>query len=116
MLNFEWNSLRKGDRVLVHDPGSADLALVAGVVAWVDRRKGANGVGIRVTASGGEAVALWPSSLTVHADPPDPAEPCWRCQTLEGRAPHRPDALQGNGETGADDAGSAAGASASRPA
>lgn len=104
MLNFEWNTLRKGDPVLVHDPGSAELALIAGVVAWVDTRKGANGVGIRVTASAGEGAALWPSSLAVHRDPRDPTEPCWRCQTLEGRTARWPDPLQENVATRADTA------------
>ena len=36
MLRFRWDSLRRGDRVLVHDAGSADLGLRPAVVEFVD--------------------------------------------------------------------------------
>jgi hypothetical protein len=82
MLKFEWNALHVADKVLVHDPGSARLALTSGVVAMIDTHKGTSSVGIRVAAPGGERVILWPSYLAVHRDPRDPTEPCWRCQAL----------------------------------
>ena len=31
VLKFEWNALRTGDKVLVHDSGSAEMALIPGV-------------------------------------------------------------------------------------
>ena len=36
MLRFQWDSLRRGDHVLVHDAHRADLRLRPGVVALVD--------------------------------------------------------------------------------
>lgn len=85
MLRFEWNALRAGDNVLVHDPTAADMTLVNGVVAMIEAgvaRKGANGVGIRLAAGAEPSRILWPSHLAVHHDPHDPTEPCWRCQDL----------------------------------
>ena len=82
MLRFEWNGLRVGDKVLVHDAGSAELALVSGTVATVNTRKGSNGVAIRVAAAGGGAVVWWPARFAVHLDPRDPTERCWRCEGL----------------------------------
>jgi hypothetical protein len=87
MLKFEWNALRAGDAVVVHDPGSAEMTLVAGVVAQVDAhvaRRSANGVGIRVAHGELPSRILWPSYLTVHPDPRDLTEPCWRCGQLAG--------------------------------
>ena len=84
MLKFEWNALRTGDRVLVHDPSSAQMALTPGAVALIDAHKGVNGLGIRVKAQGGEYVVWWPSHLAVHRDPRNPSESCWRCQTSPG--------------------------------
>ena len=78
MLTMEWNALRIGDRVAVHDPDSPTLALVPGVVALVDMRRGANGVGIRVHRAGSTGV-LWAPAAAVHRDPTGPAEDCWRC-------------------------------------
>ena len=79
MLKFDWDALRSGDNMLVHEPGSAELALTPGVVAHVMVNKGANGVGIRVDAGPNQRI-LWPSFLAVHRDPPEPNEPCWRCE------------------------------------
>jgi hypothetical protein len=81
-MKFEWRALRTGDRVLVHDPVGALLALTPGVVSMLDAHKGANGVGIRVGPAGQSSV-LWPSYLAVHSDPRDMTQPCWRCEALE---------------------------------
>jgi hypothetical protein len=83
VLKFEWNGLRPGDRVLVHDALTSDLALAPGVVTRIERRRLVNGVGIRVAAG-----ILWPTYPAVHGDPhdpDDPIEPCWRCQAPNGR-------------------------------
>jgi hypothetical protein len=83
MLRFEWNSLRTGDHVLVHDPRTARMTLTDGVVASIDAHKGTNGVGIRVARNSVETAVLWLSRLVVHCDPGDPSETCWRCQGLD---------------------------------
>jgi hypothetical protein len=86
MLKLEWNALRVGDAVVMHDPTGADLELLAGTVVMVQTKRskrGANGVGVRVGPDRDHRV-LWPSSLTTHADPPDPTDDCWRCAELVG--------------------------------
>ena len=78
MLRLEWNSLRAGDRVLVHDADDPQRRLVAGVVAAVLTTSGANEVSIRVTTPTGVRVVK-PQRLSVHADPVDFDGQCWRC-------------------------------------
>ena len=83
MLRFDWNSLRTGDTVVVHDPRDKDLVLVGGAVSAVEFRTGKtglNGVGIRV-GTGDAARVVWPSYLAVHRDGNDRPAPCWRCAT-----------------------------------
>jgi hypothetical protein len=81
MLRFNWDVLRVGDRVLLHDSDTADLALVSGVVAMVDTKKRSNRIGIRIGSTTGKVI-IWPSRLAVHLDPRDPTEECWRCEAL----------------------------------
>jgi hypothetical protein len=85
MLRFEWNALRVGDTVFVHDPGAHRDPAAPGTVVTVDTKTGkhdVNGVGIRVGAEGGGHRVVWPSFLTVHHDPSDPIDDCWRCAAL----------------------------------
>jgi hypothetical protein len=82
VLRFEWNGLRVGDEVLVHDRAT-DLTLNEGVVAFVDNHTGLNGVGIRLSASNEDRSTLWPSFRAVHRDPRDRTEPCWQCEEIE---------------------------------
>jgi hypothetical protein len=87
MLRFEWNSLRVGDAVLVHD-AMGRYPAAAGTVVTVETKTGrhrANGVGVRVGADDGHRV-LWPSFLAVHHDPYDPLQGCWRCAGLHEAA------------------------------
>ena len=49
MLKFQWDGLRRGDTVFVHDARDADLGLRAGVVTLVDVRPSGHDVGIRLT-------------------------------------------------------------------
>ena len=86
VLRFEWNGLRIGDKVLLHDWASADLALCPAVVAFVDTHRDMNGVGIRLIPNDDERRVLWPSSGAVHRDPRDPTEPCLLCQALAEEA------------------------------
>ncbi len=42
MLRFQWDSLRRGDRVLVHDVDASDLGLRPAVVELVDAERPAS--------------------------------------------------------------------------
>jgi hypothetical protein len=100
MLRFDWDVLRVGDRVLVHDADNADRAMVSGVVAMVNTRRGSNGVSIRVGSTTG-GVIPGRARLAVHLDPRDPTEPCWRCQALAGLGPDgSTEGLSGRGDQG----------------
>ena len=84
MLKFEWNALRSGDLVQVHDEQTAESVLTAGTVVMVVTKRGkraANGVGIRVPDVDGSHV-VWPSHLTVHRVPIAADDDCWRCDAL----------------------------------
>ena len=78
MLSFEWNGLRAGDRVFMHDGTKAARAVVPGVVTAVELHKVYNGVGITVARAGGRQAIVWPSPFVVHHDASD--QRCWRCQ------------------------------------
>jgi hypothetical protein len=75
MVRLEWNALRVGDHVLVHDGDDAGMSLVPGLVALTDTAAGSNDIGIRITPTR----VVRPSRLAVHNDPRDLTESCWRC-------------------------------------
>jgi hypothetical protein len=80
MLRLQWNALRVGDHVLVHDVDDASLALTAGVVTLVLPGRGSNDVTIRLAGNRhtrGRIVS--PQRLAVHMDPQGLDEGCWRC-------------------------------------
>ncbi len=82
MLRIEWDSLRAGDRVLVHGGWDTDLALEAGVVVMVDSKHNTpNGVGVRI-GTGDAWHVVWPLYLAVHSDPQHQQEPCRRCEII----------------------------------
>jgi len=90
MLRFQWNALRPGQRVNVHDPADHEMALIPGVVVMTEShfgRRGTNGVAIRVTGADGTTRVVRPSHLAVHLDPIDPGEPCWRCDEITAELP-----------------------------
>lgn len=83
MRIFEWNSLRVGDHVLVHDDLDPALQLSDGVVTVVEtRQRLANDVGIRVGPRG--ASVRRPRRHAVHLAPVDRREDCWRCDATAG--------------------------------
>jgi hypothetical protein len=82
MIRLEWNALRVGDHVLVHDPRDAEARLLPGVVVDVDPLEGSHDLGIRVKAEREAAVVIRPKRLVVHQDPRDPSERCWRCDAI----------------------------------
>lgn len=90
MLVFQWNALKPGDRVAVHDDAAPDLALREGTVAFVRTRPGApNEIAIRGSAPTGGVVR--PRRQAVHMLPLDRRFECWRCDALAGTtaAPER---------------------------
>jgi hypothetical protein len=78
MLKFQWNALRRGDRVFVHDSDDANLGLRAGVVTLLDSGRFGYNVGIRFTTGTQTTRVLWPGRFAVHLDKDDDAD-CWRC-------------------------------------
>ena len=87
MHRFEWNALRVGDSVLVHDPATPAMGLVPGVVTAFTPLKGSNSVGIRIAATEGDGAAIiCPLRQAVHLSPSDPIPTCWRCEILRDAA------------------------------
>jgi hypothetical protein len=79
MLQFQWNALRRGDHVLVHDAGDADLGLTAGVVTLVDVHPTGHDVSVRLMAGTASTRVVQPGRFAVHLDPVDDDDDCWRC-------------------------------------
>ena len=85
MRPLRWNALRVGDKVLVHDPADPAGPLQHGTVAIVDTTRDNNDLGVRISAGGGPSKVTRPLRLTVHLDPRDMTEPCWRCDERDTR-------------------------------
>jgi hypothetical protein len=78
MLLFQWNALRVGDRVMVHDDLDPSLDMHVGTVRLVQTRPlQANEIAIRLADPASGIVS--PRRHAVHLLPIDPAAPCWRC-------------------------------------
>ena len=86
MLRLQWNALQVGDRVLVHDDADISLRLQPGIVAMVQTAHGSNDLGVRVTGRSGQVGVVRPSRLSVHLDPRDVTEECWRCDAIVAAA------------------------------
>ena len=86
MLRLQWNALQVGDKVLVHDDADVSLRLQPGIVAMVQTAHGSNDLGVRVTGQSGHVSVVRPSRLSVHLDPRDVTEDCWRCDIIAARA------------------------------
>jgi hypothetical protein len=86
MLKFQWNALRRGDHVLVHDIDDPKLALRAGVVTLIDTQRSGRDVAIRYTTGTRTLRPVRPGRFAVHFDPlDDDDDGCWRC--VENRPP-----------------------------
>jgi hypothetical protein len=81
MIRIEWNALRVGDHVLVHDDADHDMPLNPGQVTMLKTAPGSNDVTIRISPTGGATTVVNPPRLAVHRDGFDRAEDCWRCST-----------------------------------
>ena len=79
MLQFQWNALRRGDHVLVHDANDADLGLTAGVVTLIDVHPTGHDVSVRLMAETPTTRVVQPGRFAVHLDPMDDDDDCWRC-------------------------------------
>jgi hypothetical protein len=82
MPPFYWDSLRRGDRILVHDPKRADLGLRPAEVAYVEAPRSGHRVGVRYTSGTDTGRVVWPSRFAAHFDPVSEQEDCWRCEEL----------------------------------
>ena len=78
MLKFQWNALRRGDRVFVHDPADANLGLRAGLVTLTDTGRFGHEVGIRLTTGTHTSRVVRPGRFAVHLDN-EYNDNCWRC-------------------------------------
>jgi hypothetical protein len=78
MLTFQWNSLRVGDRVIVHDDELPGLPLQPGVVADIQTHRRCRDVAVRIVTPGVSHVCR-PRRQAVHLAPLDPDDVCWRC-------------------------------------
>jgi len=81
MLKFQWDALRRGDTVFVHDASDADLGLRAGIVTLIDVHRS---VGIRFTTRTGPVVR--PGRFAVHLAAGEDDD-CWRCRDNRPQAP-----------------------------
>ena len=88
MLKFQWNALRRGDTVFVHDPSEPDLGLRAGVVTLIDVGQRGPDVGIRLTTGTPNAPVVRPGRFAVHLAAMNDDDDCWRCSDYR---PERPD-------------------------
>jgi hypothetical protein len=98
MLKCQWNALRRGNHVLVHDASDANLSLRAGVVTLVDTHRSGHDVGIRFTTGTPTAHTVRPGRFAVHFDPIDDDDDCWRCRDNRPRT-HDTDVGRPNGVT-----------------
>lgn len=86
MNRLEWNALRVGHRVLVHDEAEAGLPLVPGRVTMVQAASGSNDVAIRIPSTRGPSKVVHPPRLAVHLEELDPEARCWRCEARADEA------------------------------
>lgn len=100
MLRLQWNALRPGDPVAVHDDAKSHSPLNDGVVVRVQKAADSNDVAVQINrTSAQQRAVIHPHRRTVHQVPRDPTEACWRCEAASDRgeryasprraAPHR---------------------------
>jgi hypothetical protein len=86
MLKLDWQYIRVGTPVLVHEPADPLAPLRSGVVVIAQREAHRTRVGIRLTSTDESSAPIWPSANDVHLDPHGADDPCWRCD--EAAAAH----------------------------
>ena len=86
MIRLQWNALRVGHHVLVHDETKPGLPLVPGRITMVRAASGSNDVAIRIPSTRGPSVVVHPHRLAVHLEDLDPEAHCWRCEARHEEA------------------------------
>ena len=86
MNRIQWNTLRVGHHVLVHDETKPGLPLVPGRVTMVHAASGSNDVAIKIPSTRGPSKVVHPPRLAVHLEDLDPEARCWRCDTNHDEA------------------------------
>jgi hypothetical protein len=86
MIRRQWNALRVGHHVRVHDESEAGLPLVPGRVTMVHAASGSNDVAIRIPSTRGPSKVVHPPRLAVHLEALDPDARCWRCDARHDEA------------------------------
>jgi hypothetical protein len=79
MLRFQWDSLRRGDHVLVHDVRTAELGLRPAVVVLIDSSGIRRDVAVRYTDGPDAGWVVRPGRFATHRDPLTGSADCWRC-------------------------------------
>ena len=79
MLRFQWDSLRRGDHILVHDVHAKDLGLRPAVVELVDSTGSRRDIAARFTDGPDAGTVVRPGRFATHPDPLDGDGDCWRC-------------------------------------
>jgi hypothetical protein len=82
MQRFQWNSLRVGDKVHVHDVTDKGMRLLDGEVTIVQPKRDTNSLAVRVALPGGGSGVIRPEWLSVHLHPLDTRDKCWRCDEI----------------------------------
>lgn len=77
MLLFQWNALRQGDTVSVHDDAHLDHPLERGTVRIVETRPSGNDIAIQLDSG----VLARPRRGAVHTIATGSVD-CWRCRQL----------------------------------
>jgi hypothetical protein len=79
MLRFQWDSLRRGDHILVHDVRAVDLGLRPAIVELVDSSGPRRDIAARYTDGTDAGRLVRPGRFAIHPDPLTGAPDCWRC-------------------------------------
>jgi hypothetical protein len=82
MLRFQWDSLRRGDHVLVHDAEQPDLGLRPADVTFVDTSPTGHDIAVRYTDGVDAGRVVRPGRFAAHPDPISDQDACWRCAEL----------------------------------
>lgn len=80
MIRSEWNELRVGEHVRVHEETDAGWVLVPGRVTTVVSAPGSNDVAIRLPSKRGPSRIVHPRRLLVHPEELGADSRCWRCR------------------------------------
>lgn len=82
MLRFQWDSLRRGDRILVHDAAQPHLGLRPAEVVFPHTAASGDDVGARYSNGPDAGTVVRPGRFAVHFDPITDESACWRCDEL----------------------------------